>query len=337
MKNCKRRVLVAAALGVQFLLLPLLDAANLPKAAASEAGQPLVREGAELGSPGSAETMGAVTLAQALSLAIDHNPELAALGKERAANEGAVEQAGALPNPALGIIVDSFGNSRVREQGDLTTGLQLDQLIELGGKRTARVRFAETNRDLAGWDYVSRRADLLLRVSTAFIDVVAGQQRQTLAEESVRLARLVVDAVAKRVQAGKVSPVEETRARLTSSSTQIELEQASRELLSARGRLGAFWNNPVPRFERAIGDLDTRPPLPPYEQLLKSMSNNPDIARWSSEIARREARVDIEKAKAVPDLTLIGGVKRFSQFNDTAYVLGVSIPIPLFDRTPVPS
>jgi len=119
---------------------------------------------------------------------------------------------------------------------------------------------------------------------------------------------------------------------LTSSSTQIELEQASRELLAARGRLGAFWNNPVPRFERASGDLDTRPTLPPYEQLLKRMSNNPDIARWSSEIARREAGVDIEKAKAVPDLTLIGGVKRFSQFNDTAYVLGVSMPLPLFDR-----
>jgi cobalt-zinc-cadmium efflux system outer membrane protein len=40
----------------------------------------------------------------------------------------------------------------------------------------------------------------------------------------------------------------------------------------------------------------------------------------------------VAKAKGTPDLTLTGGVARFSQFNDTAYTIGISIPIPLFDR-----
>jgi cobalt-zinc-cadmium efflux system outer membrane protein len=210
--------------------------------------------------------------------------------------------------------------------------LQLEQLIELGGKRAARLKLAETGRDLAAWDYQTKRADLILRVSVSFIDVLIGQQQQSLAEESLVLARLFADSVSKRVAAGKASPVEETKARLTLFSVEVELEQAKRELAAARQRLSSLWNNPAPRFETAVGDLERMVTLPSREQLFGRARANPDLARWGAEIAQRDAAVDVAKAKGVPDLTLTGGVARFSQFNDTAYTVGVSIPIPLFDR-----
>jgi len=40
----------------------------------------------------------------------------------------------------------------------------------------------------------------------------------------------------------------------------------------------------------------------------------------------------VEQAKAVPDVTLRGGVSRFSIFNDHAFMLGLSVPLPIFDR-----
>ena len=40
----------------------------------------------------------------------------------------------------------------------------------------------------------------------------------------------------------------------------------------------------------------------------------------------------LEEARRIPDLTLSGGFRRFSETNDNAFVLGVSIPLPLFDR-----
>jgi cobalt-zinc-cadmium efflux system outer membrane protein len=273
-----------------------------------------------------------LTLRDALALALQHNPELAAFGKERSAAEAAVLQAGALPNPVLDIGGDNLGNARKAEAGDRTTAIQIGQLIELGGKRDARVRAAEASRDLAGWDYEVKRVEILSAVAQRFVDVLAAQQRRRLAEEALALARQVADVVAKRVQAGKVSPVEETKARLAQATAEIELEQARREGLAARSALGALWGASSPRFETAVGDLEKTVSLPAYEQLAERARDNPELARWSSEMARRQAAVDGEKAKAVPNVTLSAGVTRFSQFDDRAYMFGISVPLPLFDR-----
>jgi cobalt-zinc-cadmium efflux system outer membrane protein len=87
-----------------------------------------------------------------------------------------------------------------------------------------------------------------------------------------------------------------------------------------------------PGFEKAIGDLEKTLSLPAYEQLAERVRDNPDLARWSSEIERRRAGVDAERAKLVPDVTVTAGVTRFSQFDDHAYIVGISVPLPLFNR-----
>ncbi len=273
-----------------------------------------------------------LTLRDALSLALQRNPELAAFGKERLAAEAAILQAGVLPNPVLEIAADNLGNTRKAEAGERATAIQIGQLIELGGKRMARIRGAAASRDLANWDYEAKRIEILSLVAQRFVDVLTAQRRQVLAGEALALATQVSDAVAKRVQAGKVSPVEETKAQLAQGGAQIELDQARREAISARGTLGALWASHDPRFERAVGDLDKTLPLPAYEQLAGRVRDNPELARWSSEIERRRALVDGEKAKAVPDVTLTAGITRFNQFDDRAYMIGISVPLPLFDN-----
>lgn len=278
------------------------------------------------------EPTGEITLDRAQALALTHNPELMAFARGFGASEAAIVQAGVLQNPVLGAASENLGNNRLKEGGDRATVLQLEQLIELGGKRAARLKLAETGRDLAAWDYQAKRADMILRVSVAFIDVLIGQQRRSSAEESLALARVFADSVSKRVAAGKASPVEETKARLSLFSVEVELEQAKRELAAARQRLSSLWNNPAPRFETAAGDLERMVTLPSRAQLFGRARANPDLARWGAEIAQRGAAVDVATAKGTPDLTLTGGVARFSQFNDTAYTIGISIPIPLFDR-----
>jgi cobalt-zinc-cadmium efflux system outer membrane protein len=273
-----------------------------------------------------------LTLRDALALALRANPELAAFSRELGASEAAVLQAGVLPNPVLEIGGDNLGNSRLEKEGDRSVGLQIGQLIELGGKRAARVRLAEAGRELANWDYESKRVETRAQVTQRFVDVLASQQRETLAAESFQLAQQVTGAVAKRVQAGKASPVEETKARLASAAAQVELDQARRELIAARNALGALWGNPHPRFQKAIGEIERIAPLPAYEELAGRVRSNPDLGRWSSEIMRRQAAVEAEKAKTVPDVTVTAGVSRFSQFNDDSYMVSISLPLPLFDR-----
>ena len=164
------RVAAVAAIGLQALSYSIANAA----AAAAVSGR-----GATYSSqPDSTavESEFPLTLRQALALTLKHNPELSAFSHELRAGEAAVLQAGALPNPVLDVSAENLNNSRLRNDGDRATSIQIGQLIELGGKRAARIRLSQTGRDLANWDYEAKRIDVLSRVSQYFIDVVAAQQ-----------------------------------------------------------------------------------------------------------------------------------------------------------------
>lgn len=280
------------------------------------------------------EPTGAITLRQALALALMKNPELQAFSWEVRAREAATLQAGLLPNPAIAADMQDLNGSGA-SIGDVRqpqTTLQLSQLIELGRKRSKRRDVASFTRDLAGWDYETKRIDVATRVSQTFIDVLGAQQQLALMEETVRLAEQVAGIVSERVKAGKVSPVEETKANVALSSTRIEMERARREWEASRKRLAATWGSTAPLFERAEGDLGPVSAIPSLPQLAQRLSQNPDLARWATEISQRQALVDLEKSRAIPDITLMGGVRRYNTSEDNVFVVGLSIPLPLFNR-----
>lgn len=171
-----------------------------------------------------------LTLREAVGLALKLNPELAASAKEIGALEGVTLQAGLLRNPELAIDVEDISAPQGQGLQRFST-IRLGQVIELGGKRQARVAATSLAQDVARQDYEARRLELLARVANGFTDVLAAQERTRLAEESVRLAQDVVNAVGKRVQAGKAPPIEETKAKVTLSTARIEVEQAQRDLV----------------------------------------------------------------------------------------------------------
>ena len=284
-----------------------------------------------------------ITLLQALSLALMHNPELAAASWEMRSGEARSLQAGLFPNPELEVEVEEFGGSREAENPDGTSEnfkrfdgyeatIFISQLIELGGKRSKRKRTATLEGDLLEWDFETKRLDTITEVRNAFIDLLALQERMVLTDGLVKLSQDVFNTVSERVKAGKVSPVEETRAQVALSTMQIEQDRVKRELEAGRKRLAATWGTNTPTFERARGTLETIRSLPPYESLVSRISQNPDIARWSAELEQREATLHLEKSERIPDITLGGGIKHLDESDDETYVMGISLPLPLLNR-----
>ncbi|MGQ0594805.1 MAG: TolC family protein [Gammaproteobacteria bacterium] len=282
--------------------------------------------------PAITEPTGDLTLREALSLALLQNPELKAFAFEVRAREAAVLQAGLLPNPHLGVVAENFGNNTLDEFDSTAITLQLSQLIELGGKRAARTEATQLARDLAGWDYERERIKVLTETQRAYVEVLSAQGRTALSKQVVALAEEVAAAVAKRVTAGKVSPVEETKAGVATASVRIELTRAERELQAARKRLAATWGSTAPRFERALGVLEAVPSIPTLEQLMERLRQNPELARWATELAERQAVIALEQTRAIPDLTASFGVRRFEEPGDDALVVGISLPLPVFNR-----
>ncbi|MGH8593798.1 MAG: TolC family protein [Gammaproteobacteria bacterium] len=285
-----------------------------------------------VGSEPIAEPTGHLTLREVLALALKASPELAPFSREIRAREAAVLQARLFPNPDLSVTAANLGNAVLKDFDGPQTTVSLSQLILLGGKRGRGIEVAGLDRDLAAWDYETKRMDVLTRVAQAFVDVLRAQEGLALANDLMALAERVVEAVSARVRAGQVSPVEEIRARVTLASVRIDKARAARELEAARKRLGASWGSTIPRFKTAQGKLDQVLPIPTLEELIRRLTQNPDLARWATELAQRQATVDLEQSRAIPDLTVSLGITQFTDSNDSALVAGVSIPLPVLNR-----
>lgn len=273
-----------------------------------------------------AEGATALKLARAIALAMQANPQLAGARHEVQAFAGTVLQAGLRPNPVLDV-----GQVDTRRATRETTA-QLSQTIELGGKRTRRVDAAERGQDAASADLRARVAEVRAAVTTAFNDVLTAQERVRLAQESLAVAARVTSTVARRVQAGKVSPVDETRARVAEANVRLEAIKVDGELATARRALAGLWGNVTPRFERALGNLDVLPDLPHWSDLVAGLGNAPALSRARIEIDRRKALLKLEQSRRTPDVTVAVGMKRSQELGINQAVFGLSVPLPLFDR-----
>ncbi|HOE96592.1 MAG TPA: TolC family protein [Candidatus Sumerlaeota bacterium] len=283
---------------------------------------------------------GVLTLADAINRALDRHPELAALEQEVAAREAEVLQADLPPNPELEAEIEDLlgGTSGAEpEQQDLSgfTGaeatLTLSQTIERAGKRLKRRHLAERQADAAAWDIEARRLELLTRVQAAFVELLAAQEKVNLARQLAEIATQAHETVARRVEAGKISPIEEKQSRVAWEVQRTDLAAAEAELDAARRRLAALWDA-EPVFGEAVGDLERLPPLPAAADLETLLADNPEVARWATEMAVRRAALELAEAEARPDPTLRVGARYFNETENHALILGFSIPLPLFDR-----
>jgi cobalt-zinc-cadmium efflux system outer membrane protein len=277
-------------------------------------------------STGIVEPSVALTLEVALRLALNANRDLSAARHELQAVEATVLQADMLPNPSLGLEVEDTRRD-TRE-----TTIQISQPIELGGKRAVRIRAAESSRDAAAADLKTRQAEVRAMVITAFFNVLAAQERLRLAQDSAELAQGATNVASRQVAAGKVSPVEETRARVAQTGVRLELLQAKSELTSARRQLGATWGNPAPRFTEADGNLDVLPAMPDTATLAARLTEAPALSRARLEVDRREAVAQVERSRRIPDLTVSLGIKRNAELGRNQAIVGVALPLPVFDQ-----
>ncbi len=279
------------------------------------------------------EPTGVLRLGDALAAALLRNPDLAADSYEVRAREASLLQARAYANPTASVELEDFaGSGEFHGVESAQTTLLLGQLIELGGKRAARIEIAAASRDLASWDYEVRRIEVLVRTAGAFIDVLAAQERHRIAEEALELTGSMQTAATRRLRAGIGSSAEEIRAGVQVDIAGVEREHTEHELATARQALAAMWGGEEARFESAEGNIEILPAVPSMEDLAQRVDASPAIARWQTELAQREALRERAKSDRVPDVTLRAGPRRLSGPEETAVVVGVSVPIPLWNR-----
>lgn len=257
-------------------------------------------------------------------MALAGHPLLAAGRSDIEAADAALSQAGARPNPVLQAELED-----TRRETRSTTVL-LTQPIELGGKRAARLDVAERSGDLARSQYASARSLLRAQVTSAFVDALTAQERLRAADASLELAQRATDAASKRVIAGKVSPIEETKAKVAEANVRVERVQASGELRAALLALQSMVGTSTGPISRVEGSVSL--PLVPADIALQSrLAASPAVRQAQLEVDRFGSLAKLERTRRVPDLTVGIGTKRSEELGRNQTLLAVSIPLPVFD------
>ncbi|MCJ1886634.1 TolC family protein [Pseudomonas sp. LA21] len=270
-----------------------------------------------------------IGVGEALQAAFANNPDLAASGRDIGIAQGLREQAGLLPNPTLS------WEQEGTESANRTTTIGISQPLELGGKRGARVALAERGQDAAALGVQARRNELRGAVISGFYAALRAQERERLAQQSVALAQRGLTAAEGRVRAGKAAPLEANRAQVQLAEVRLEQERARRERADAYQGLAALMGLPTPDFSAVRSAVaDRLPRLPSSDELLRRLGDSAEMRLAQTRIEEGEAALNLAKTQRIPDLDVSLGSQEAIEDgrSDRIAVIGLSMPLPLFDR-----
>ena len=279
------------------------------------------------------QTSGELTIEKAVSLAVQNNPELKTLHYEIDALGAAKIQSGLMPNPEFEVEAENIlGSKDFNGFNNSEITAVLSQDILLAGKISKRVKVAETNISLAEWDYETKRIEIITAVRKAFQQALAVQLLIEKNEELIEVSKEFIANLQKRVDAGKISPAEVSRAKIILNSLKIDLNRLKSEYENYKSELLSLIYQPDLIIDELIGELEYPVDIPSYDSLLNQLTNNPKLKRYESEYDKQTAIVNLEESKAVPDLTISAGIRRLNDAKANTFLIGASIPLPIFDR-----
>ncbi|MEE1879771.1 TolC family protein [Pseudomonas soli] len=276
-----------------------------------------------LAGPAGAEGL---SLDQALDAAFAQNPDFAAIGREIGIAEGERRQAGLIPNPELSWEVEDT------RRDTSTTTVTLSQALELGGKRGARIEVAEAGQAVARLELERQRNSLRADVIQAFHAALRAQTALELAQQSQALTERGLRLVEGRVRAGQSSPVEATRAQVQLAQAEAAVRRARTERTVANQALARLTGSAEARFDRLDASSLSPGPAPKAERLLATVEQTAEWRLAAAQIERGDASLGSEKAQRIPNLTVSLGSQYSREERERVNVVGLSMPLPLFDR-----
>jgi len=279
------------------------------------------------------QTSRELSIEKAVSLAVQNNPELKTLRYEIDALGAAKIQSGLMPNPEFAVEAENiFGSKDFNGFDNSEITAVLSQDILLAGKISKQVKVAESNISLAEWDYETRRIEIITDVRKTFQQALTTQVMIAKNEELIEISEEFITNLKKRVDAGKISPAEVSRARIILNSLKIELNRLLSEFEIRKSELNSLIYQPDLVIESLEGELSHKFAAPEYDPLFDQLKNNPKLKRYESEYDKQEAVINLEESKSIPNLTLSAGFKRLNDAKANTFLIGAAIPLPIFDR-----
>ena len=274
-----------------------------------------------------------LNLNDAIILGLKNNPELKALNLEVSAFQAKGVQTALYPNPEIGVDLENiFGTNDYTAFNGSENTIYLSQNVILGGKLSKAKKVQLLNSNLAQWNVEINRLKLIKEIRKTFVEISSLQLQNQLNHRLLAISREFIENLQKRIRAGKVSQAEEARASLISTALEIKIQETEMKLASEVAKLNTLLGIPSIKYSSIENTCYLNYEIPAYDSLKEFIINSPYLAKYNSAIGKLKAQEELEKSKVIPDLSLTFGFRKLNETSSSAFVLGASVPIPIFNN-----
>jgi len=281
--------------------------------------------------PPAAAAAGTLTLPEAVALAREHSPLLAAARAQAEGASRAADVAGRLADPSLELVMENWrpGASDFVASTDLDAFAVLTQPLDLftRGGRKAQAR-GESDEAAAGRTRAEQ--DVVLDTVRRFLEARRGGELVAALQAQVANLGEIVAAMEKRVVEGYAAEADLLRFRAEAARAANHLAMARIGHARAQAELAFLIGRPVAGLELEAPAAPPPPPGDPDALAEQALARRPDVLAARARVARAQGSLSLEGARRYPDLALTGGYKRTMGL-DTA-VVGVVTTVPVFER-----
>jgi cobalt-zinc-cadmium efflux system outer membrane protein len=283
-----------------------------------------------------------LSLDEAVRLAAERNPQAAAARALVEIAEANRVDARLRPNPAVSVESESyplFQSPRPAFVDGQELTIRFDQEIETAGRRRLRTDAAAAGVSAATLTARDRFRQLERAVRRAYLQLALAHADADVARTSLQEIDRVLTVGRERVNVGEaprseVSRLEVERLRFAEDafSADLALRNARAALLTLLGASDLTQaieaaDPLIPPSGSAVAIIAaaTAPPAQPL-----GIDLRPDLLAAREELRRAETETRLQRALRSPNVTVGGGYKR--DFGTNAVVLGVTVPLPLWNQ-----
>ena len=276
-----------------------------------------------------------VTLADTVNIFLQQNLQLVAARYDINTAEAEKLTARLRPNPQVSFTANDFPLAfNLQALNPPTLDYSISQTFETAGKRQKRMDVADAQVEVAQAQFETAVWQMTNDVKKKFYAVLLARSLYDLAKENQTTFQQIVEHTRDVFKLGEISGLDLQRLEVEKIKFDTDLANAERDYEVALRdlRLALGGNYPSMEIEVA-GSMEYYQAYDfNFDDLRdKALAARPDlkVAKLSEKAAN--ASIRLQNAMKIPDVTIAAGLEQVKHDTGT-YNIGVSIPIPVYDR-----
>ncbi|MBA3828358.1 MAG: TolC family protein [Taibaiella sp.] len=284
---------------------------------------------------------------EAQKMFLDKNLSLLAEHYNIQSSKALVEQARKWDNPSLntdqnvyrkgdgffkhGVSTDGSGN--VTPQGEIF--VQVSQLIKTAGKRGKQINLANTNVNLADWQFKSVMRNLRATLVKDFYTIAQLQSTAQLYSQNMeRLGKLQTGMEA-QLKAGNIARKEYLRIQALIVSLQQDMLENQKNLSDNEAELKTMLQVTGNTFIKPVADDSESADISDVAMgrlIDTARLYNTDYQQELYQLQYQKQNLSLQKALAYPDFTVAPEFDQSANYAPNYFGLTLSLPLPVWDR-----